>query len=88
MRGLQETCLCAQASPWTSDEDLSRRGGVLVWNAAVEGDDLPALLRARFPTAEVQHPVVISYHRLSAGLAASRTGIAFVPPSNKLLAAD
>lgn len=40
--------------PWSSDDDLHARGGVLVWSAEFHGAELPDFLRRRFPAAEVQ----------------------------------
>ena len=30
-----------ETAPWTGDEDLRRRGGVLVWDVAMYGEDMP-----------------------------------------------
>jgi 4-amino-4-deoxy-L-arabinose transferase-like glycosyltransferase len=66
-------------APWIHDDDLRDRGGVLVWDAAARGDDLPPELRERFPTARVQPPIVLPYQCLHV-LRPTRTGIAFVLP--------
>ncbi len=61
-------------SPWTSDADLLARGGVLLWDAAVFGDDVPGWLKERFPEAEGQPPLQLAFaggsrRRLRAGWA-------------------
>ena len=66
-------------SPWTSDEDLKRRGGVILWDCRRRGDLLPAKLRGRFRTAEVLDPLTIS-HQTGAKIPPARIGIAIVPP--------
>ncbi len=71
-----------RVTPWTGDEDLARRGGVLVWDAARMGDDLPAELRGRFPTARLQPPLVLPYQTL-APLPPARVGLAFVLPAGE-----
>ncbi|MBA4189209.1 MAG: hypothetical protein C0467_14520 [Planctomycetaceae bacterium] len=69
----------AKATPWTNDDDLNTRGGVVVWDADQLGDDLPAVLRQRLPRAVGQPPVVFPYHTV-AKMPPARTGVAFVPP--------
>jgi hypothetical protein len=66
-------------APWTSDADLNRRGGVLVWDARAFGDDLPLRLRSRFPQAQVQPAVVLRCH--GASFQDLRVGWAAIPPS-------
>jgi hypothetical protein len=69
----------ARATPWTSDADMSARGGILVWDAARTGDDLPAEFRQRFPAARLQQVLVLPYQCLSE-LPPVRVGLAFVLP--------
>ena len=38
-----------ETAPWTGDEDLHRRGGVLVWDVAMYGEEMPDWLRVRLP---------------------------------------
>jgi hypothetical protein len=65
-------------SPWTGDEDFRARGGVLVWDAAAYGDDLPPWLAGRFPEAEGQRALA---PRCLGGSAANlRVGWAMLPP--------
>jgi hypothetical protein len=77
--GLDYLELDPQLTPWTNDEDLCRRGGVLVWNAERYGDDLPLLFRIRFPSAAAQPPLRLPYS-CGANLPPVRVGLAFVPP--------
>ena len=66
-------------SPWTSDEDLERRGGVILWDCRRRGSNMPAELRNRFGTAEVLDPLTIS-HLTGAKIPPARVGVAIVPP--------
>jgi hypothetical protein len=54
-------------SPWIDRTDLDRRGAVLVWQAIGGTNDLPANLKANFPRAEVQPPLVLPRLILRAG---------------------
>jgi hypothetical protein len=49
----------ARTSPWTGDDDLTRHGGVLLWDAGCYGEGLPAWLRRRFPGAEPQEALAL-----------------------------
>jgi hypothetical protein len=66
-------------TPWTSDADMVRRGGVLVWDANQIGDGLLDSVRARFPSAEVQPPIILPY-QTSAAVQPERVGVAFIWP--------
>jgi len=66
-------------SPWTNDEDLCRRGGVILWDCRRQGDLLPPELRQRFPTAEVLPPLTLSY-QTGAKIPPARIGAAIIPP--------
>lgn len=50
-------------SPWIDMADLKRRGAVLVWSPT-SGGISPQELLARFPTADVQKPLVLPRHTL------------------------
>ena len=52
-------CLEPKAAPWVTEDDIRRRGAVLLWDAAELGDDLPETLRLRFPDARPQPPIVL-----------------------------
>jgi hypothetical protein len=71
--------LNATISPWTSDEDLKARGGVIVWNVETEGTRVPDRWRNRFPQAEVQ-PVASFAWQTSAHLPPLLLGWAAIPP--------
>jgi hypothetical protein len=49
------------ATPWTNDADLRLRGGVLLWNAGVFGDELPSWSRKRFPEALTHEPIELPF---------------------------
>jgi hypothetical protein len=68
----------ARTSPWTSDDDLRRRGGVLLWDAGCYGADLPAWLRQRFPRAQPQKALSLS---CAAGGPKVRIGWAMIAPA-------
>lgn len=67
--------------PWTGDEDLKRRGGVILWDCRRRGDPLPAELRKRFQTAEVLDPLIIA-QQTGAKIPPARIGVAIVPPGS------
>jgi 4-amino-4-deoxy-L-arabinose transferase-like glycosyltransferase len=66
---------------WTDDLDLARRGGVILWGAHQLGDGLPGWVRARFPEAEVQAPIVLPY-QTGARIRPDRVGIAIIWPGD------
>jgi hypothetical protein len=68
-----------KASPWTNDDDLNARGGVVLWDANQLGDDVPIILRHRLPRAVGQPAVVLPY-QTGAAVPPARVGVAFVPP--------
>ncbi len=72
-----------EATPWTGDADMTARGGVLVWDAAQLGDSLPPVIRARFPGAEDQPPIVLPY-QTGAAIRPDRVGVSFVWPSGSV----
>ena len=47
-----------QYSPWIEVADVRRRGAVLLWSAARDGE-MPEQMRALFPTAQDRAPIVI-----------------------------
>jgi hypothetical protein len=67
-------------SPWTSDVDFATRGGVLLWDADQLGAALPGVVRARFPAAETQPPILLTY-QTGADVRPFRAGVAFVWPA-------
>lgn len=66
--------------PWTDDDQLNAGGGVIVWDAARDGDEVPEFLRQRLPRVVGQPPVVLPY-QTGAPLPPARVGLAFVPPA-------
>jgi 4-amino-4-deoxy-L-arabinose transferase-like glycosyltransferase len=66
-------------TPWTNDEDFTRRGGVIVWDADANHERSVAMLKARFPTAEFLPPLELHY-QTSKPHSPTRIGLAFVPP--------
>ena len=69
-------------SPWIDPADLARRGAVLVWEMDTEAAALPADLRAAFPTAEMQPPLVLRRQNLRPRSPAI-VGYAFVLPRDQ-----
>lgn len=65
---------------WTGDDDTRRRGGVIVWDADQLGEDVPGVVRTRFPEAVAQPAVVLPY-QTRAPIPPARVGLAFVPPA-------
>ena len=57
-------CLAPEpaAAPWTGDDDLNARGGVLLWDAGTCGEDMPPWLHRRFPRAQAQRAMRLPYH--------------------------
>lgn len=67
--------------PWTGDEDLRKRGGVLLWDVEQLGEALPWQLRDRFPDAQAQEPIVLPYE-CRANVALVRIGVAVQRPAS------
>jgi hypothetical protein len=80
-KGMGNLAMDPDVVPWTGDEDVRRRGGVLIWDAAAFGDHLPKELKSRFPQAEEQLPLELAYE-CRAKIPAARVGIAFQLPCN------
>ncbi|MFN4257867.1 MAG: glycosyltransferase family 39 protein [Gemmataceae bacterium] len=66
--------------PWTNDEDLKSRGGIIVWDARRYGDAVPMEIQQRFADLMIQEPIELKY-QTSASLPPARIGLAFVPPA-------
>ena len=69
----------AKHTPWTNDEDFTRRGGVIVWDADLNNDQMVAILKQRFPTAEFLPPLEL-YFQTPVPHPPTRIGLAFLPP--------
>ena len=48
------------SNPWISADALAAAGTVLIWNVERDGEDIPVALRAVFPAATRQPPIVIN----------------------------
>ena len=59
---------------------VSRRGGVIVWDATQLGDGIPPQVTARFPSA-IGEPVIELRYRTGADIPPVRIGLALVPPA-------
>jgi hypothetical protein len=68
-----------KAAPWLSEDEICRRGAVLLWDAAAWGDELPQELRTHFPQARTQPPIVLPYPDLPK-VPPARVGLAFQLP--------
>jgi len=66
---------------WASDDDLNRKGGLIVWERNDADEDMPAALRRRFPTAEVLPDTLELPYKTHAKIPPLRIGIAIVPPT-------
>jgi hypothetical protein len=51
-------------SPWVDPTDLARRGAVFVWEMEDAAQPMPADLRAAYPNAEFQPPLVLPRHTI------------------------
>lgn len=67
-------------SPWTSDADLRRRGGVLLWDMATHGTGVPPHLARRFPAHE-RHSVILR-RQTRTPLPPLAVGVLVVPPAD------
>lgn len=70
------------SSPWTSDDDLKRRGGVIVWNAD-DSEQPPLNWQHRFPEMKYLPPVVCKSKALTGDLSAT-VGVALISPNSHL----
>ncbi len=68
-----------RTAPWLTEDEIRRRGAVLLWDAAEQGDEVPAILSIRFPHAETQPPIVLTYPSLP-NVPPGRIGLAFQAP--------
>lgn len=73
------TDLPHELSPWTSDAELDRVGGVILWDAGKHGDRLRSSIRCRFPAAQTLAPLELDF-RTHAEVEPARIGVALVPP--------
>jgi len=71
--------LRAEWAPWTSDEDLRRAGGILVWTGT---GAMPADWHARFPRAVPGPPLTLPVRGVFRDLE-THCGIAIIPPESR-----
>ena len=50
-----------EKAPWLSYDELQKQGGIMVWDAAIEGSEIPARLRKKEITAIVQPPITVPW---------------------------
>jgi hypothetical protein len=67
-------------TPWARLADLRQRGGALVWDADLLGDQLPPPYAACAPVVLTQPPLLLPYGGVTR-LPPVRIGLAFVPPA-------
>jgi hypothetical protein len=77
--GLAPLMLDPRIVPWTSDQDVRTRGGILLWKIRRTDNNMPTALRAHFPDAQVQPPLTLPY-AWPVGVPPLRVGVAFQPP--------
>ena len=65
---------------WANDDDLNRKGGMIIWEKEENNDGMPESLRHRFPSAEVQPDIMELPYKTRAKIPPLRIGIAIVPP--------
>ena len=66
---------------WSSDEDVNRQGGLILWNPSFYPDELPETLFERFPQAIILPALVIPYERFT-NIPPVTIGVAIVKPKN------
>jgi hypothetical protein len=69
-----------RAAPWLTEDEIRRRGAVLLWDASELGDEVPDIMRLRFPHAQAQPPIVLPYPGLP-NVPPARVGLAFQVPT-------
>jgi hypothetical protein len=82
--GRPATCMLVgrNETPWATDNDLNRRGGVILWHAYTGDNRLPECYQKRFPTAQSRPLIVVTPNRGS-NLPPRRIGMAIVPPASQ-----
>ncbi|NQV28334.1 MAG: glycosyltransferase family 39 protein [Rhodopirellula sp.] len=66
-------------NPWMDDEELNRRGGVIVWTKFDGDDEYQHDIASRFPNVRFTAPLELD-HQTSAQIAPTRFGVAIVVP--------
>ena len=71
------------AGTWATDDDVNRKGGILLWDAsALSKPTAPRWIRHRFPKAEVLPDILEMPYKTAANIPPLRIGVALVPPSH------
>jgi hypothetical protein len=65
---------------WASDDDLNRKGGMLVWEIKDDNTELPVWLRKRFPQAEQPPEIRELPFNVGSKVHELKIGVAIVPP--------
>ena len=65
---------------WANDDDLNRKGGMIIWERDNEEKEMPEELRQRFPNAEVLPEAPELPYKVGRKPHVLRIGIALVPP--------
>lgn len=69
------------ASTWSTEADVNRQGGLVIWEQADHRDQVPAWVHQRFPTAEIlPDPLVLPGPEEKHSRRAIRMRIAVIPP--------
>lgn len=69
-------------SPWTSDQEMKEKGGVLLWDAGQSEHTLPGKWAETFPEAQLQSPIDLAWHRLPQAKPI-QIGIAVIAPATQ-----
>ena len=72
----------AGRSPWIDTADLAERGTAVLWDPSSASEAVIAGFRARFPTMQMQPPILISW-RGYANLPLLRIQWGLVPPAGR-----
>lgn len=84
------TDMLPEHAPWTSDDQLNRFGGVILWPLATDQDrsEMPESWKQRFPRARPSTPLFLPW-QTAAPLEPLRVGIAIIHPiADQRIAAD
>jgi hypothetical protein len=65
---------------WANDDDLNRRGGMIVWERKTDESDMPVELRRRFPEAKVLPEAPELPYKIGRKIHVLKIGVAIVPP--------
>jgi hypothetical protein len=73
--------LSTRVSPWLSDDQLRRSGGVVIWEARADAQGIPDEVRQRFPAAQLLPTMKLRW-QTPADLEPLAVGAALVPPGS------